>query len=150
MSPSSSHWGRAAVCHAISPADVESNLKDFRAGLPMNLFTETFESLFCRPVMRRVLTCQTWVALDAKVQGGQCHISLFLAGGVCSGGGLAWGLGCRICRLCYNANCNNEHGGPWAQLDARGSIQKCNVKKHKKKHSSQKRSSSVHPDDCRM
>ena len=53
------------------------------------------------------------------------------------GGGLAWGLGCRICRLCYNPNGNNEHGGPWAQLDVRGSIQKCNIQKTPKKHSSQ-------------
>ena len=112
-------------CAQFSPADVESNLKDFRT---MNLC----KHLSRRPVMPRVLTCQTWIALDGKYQGGQCHISLFLAGGVCSGGGPAWGLGCRICRLCYNPNGNNEHGGPWAQLDVRGSIQKCNIQKHQK------------------
>ena len=98
---------------------------------PNEPLTETSESLFCRrPVMRRVLACQTWNEFDGKYQGGHSHISLFLAGGVCSGGGPAWGLGCRICRLCYNPNGNNEHGGPWAQLDARGSIQKCNINKH--------------------
>ena len=93
MAPDTILFMSAAVC-AISPADVESSLKDFRAGLPMNLLQKTSESLFCRrPVMRRVLTCQTWNELDGKDQGGQSHISLFLAGGVSSGGMSCLGTG---------------------------------------------------------
>jgi hypothetical protein len=61
------------------------------------------------------------------------------------GGGLAkaWGLGCRICRLRYNPNGKNEHGGPWAQLGVRNtSIQKCSHTKIPKR-SSPKRASNV-------
>ena len=36
-------------------------------GPPNEPLTEKAESLFCRrPVMRRVLTCQTWIVLDGK------------------------------------------------------------------------------------
>ena len=123
----------AAVCAmAISPADVESSLKDFRAGLPMNLLQKhlshcSFAGQSCGVCLlaRRGMS---WMA-NTKVDTAIFPYSWLEA--CAPGGGPAWGLGCRICRLCYNPNGNNEHGGPWAQLDVRGSIQKSTIPKHK-------------------
>jgi hypothetical protein len=130
MSPSSSNWG-AAVC-AISPADVESNLKDFRAGLPMNLLQKHLSHCSVAGQSRGVCLLArrglSWMA-NTKVDNAIFPYSWLEA--CAPGGGPAWGLGCRICRLCYNPNGKNEHGGPWAQLDVRGSLQKCNIKNTK-------------------
>ena len=124
----------AAVC-AISPADVESSLKDFRAGLPMNLLQKHLSH--CSVAGQSCGVCllarrgSSWMA-KTKLWTMPYFPIIFPGWRRVLRGGPAWGLGCRICRLCYNPNGNNEHGGPWAQLDVRGSIQKRNIKNTKK------------------
>ncbi len=115
--------------------DVESKLKDFHTGLPMRLLQKHMSHCTvgkthrCGPcfLARRGLQ---WMAI-ANVDNTTFPYSWLEA--CAPGHGSAWGLGCRICRLCYSPNGVNEDGGTWSRLGVTDSmIQKSALLRHKR------------------
>ena len=101
-------------------ADVANHLKDFRAGLPMSLLRKHMSFCTIGKPPRGCGVCALarrgcrWMNMT-KVDKDTFPYSWLEASA--PGPSPAWGMGCRICRLCYNPNGENEHGGTWAQLD---------------------------------
>ena len=85
---------------------------------PNEPLTETSESLFCRrPVMPRVLTCQTWIALDGKDQvlSSASHARRVLRGEVLLSRLGDWDVGSAGCATTPMVRMSTgDHGPSWA------------------------------------
>ena len=115
-----------ALQHLTKP----STLAEFRAGLPVNLFKRhrrrCVRSNCC---MCRLARCaKRWMAATI-VDKHNFNYSWLEARAPSDP---AWGVGRRLCRLCYNHDGLNENGGVWARMEVCGykNLQVCHVRKH--------------------
>ena len=114
----------------------DSALKEFHNGLPMRLLRKHARGCQVRlkggcDVCSLARRGPRWMA-KSKVDRAVFPHS-WLEASLAPGATPIWGIGCRICRLTYNSNGENDNGGSWAQLGVRGTcVQKSAIVTHAK------------------